>query len=1003
MAKRSSKTTGPLHKLFSDISRIIEFMEIKDQKAADEKETSKSASAAEVYMNAMTEKDDYVTYHHLWNSWMFQEVVPNAKLTNITKWMQNPFTVPIVFRENLRIKGRELFLNGYEEMNEYYRMLNGMPPIDTPESEFIYLTEPLRNQLHASDEPVHKLSPIIQNSYMGTDEYKNIIKSNPDKKYLKYIGMYKIDPYVSRKAKDFDIIRYPFNRTDINPNLLTEFTRLYNDYREYVMATLYNPNIDNLYVNYRNFMGILIIISTLMQINNKAMEVLHSKTFLDDSIIHEVLSMYRIPNSLLLTDETRRRLVTRIYKLIQEKGTDDIYDDIINILQYDDVKINKLLLMKGQPTDGNSSEAMPYFLQVDINDKDPYDTISRGNAKMLDYADVTNPDPTWWDDEDTRRILQEYEYTVSDSKYITIETVLPQMRYLMESIYFSRLILDNKAYTDDFLIEIPEIFGTSAVSLYDLIVFIISATCMNEGVVGSIITDVVTPTATAGFNFDIDWDLFEKYVDCTKHVDKNRIMLFMENLTVRTAADITRLYNDVIDPMREWLQYKITYADDRHEYVEYENIYRALYTYDITRNHFFDDYRLPMENICVENGISDEEILMFKHFYPRTFSGKAITVDEYPASRYYPFINRINEIDWFIHVVIDTENGTEDRGYVYFHDILNSRDLRELTNPNGTRVFMDYEDSDTGWTINNRAVEKALELIDSIDENALNDAYMVIDTPVIGADGKFFERNTKLPFSIRSGLYKKILHDKLLRDMQGLSNPPATYKEYLYRKSPKLYELLTKGDRFNRDKDSWLNDVRRIVLAVETELNIHLKYFEQSVLGSEAFFKPLITLINRFKSTFVRIAKTSLRYMFDDKMDAGGNSNMLKLFDELNLTIHFVTLMNKGYDSQIGLFDTIHALHMGIILQDRANMLRSNNIRTTDVGSLKMSDEMKLFVNGKELDPSGSLAYWSSGDPGTGRWSEEDEILMKARINSVTVPVMPVDMNGWKEFVENSK
>ena len=73
-----------------------------------------------------------------------------------------------------------------------------------------------------------------------------------------------------------------------------------------------------------------------------------------------------------------------------------------------------------------------------------------------------------------------------------------------------------------------------------------------------------------------------------------------------------------------------------------------------------------------------------------------------------------------IYVVIDTENGTEDRGYVYFHDILNSRDLRELTNPNGTRVFMDYEDSDTGWTINNRAVEKALELIDSLDEKIFN-------------------------------------------------------------------------------------------------------------------------------------------------------------------------------------------------------------------------------------------------------------------------------------------
>ena len=816
MNNRSSKVTGPLHELFSDISKIIDFMEVKDQKAADEKETSTSASAAEVYMNAMVEKDDYVTYHHLWTTWMFQEVVPNAKLINISKWMKNPFAVPVVFRDNLLTKGRAAFINSYEETNEYYRMLNGLPPIGTPESDFIYLPESIRVQLHVSNEPIHRLSPAIQNSYMCTDEYKRVIENNPDKRYLKYIGMYKIDPYIARKAKDFDIIRYPTNRSDINPNLLTEFSRLYNDYREYVMVTLYNPKLDGLYVNYRNFMGLMIVVCTLMQINNRALEMVHSKTFLDDSIIHEILRMYRIPNSLLLTNETRRRLITRIYKLIQEKGTDDIYDDIVNILQYDDVKINKLLLMKGQPTDTDDNESKPYFLQVDINDNDPYDTISRGNAKIFEYDDITNPDPTWWNDEETQRILQEYEYTASDSKYITIETALPQMKYLMESIYFSRLILDNKAYTDNFLIEIPEIFGTGLVSLYDLIVFIASATCMNEGMPGNIITDSDVPTATAGFNFDLDWSLFEEYVNNAEHIDKNRIMSFMDNLTLRTPADITRLYNDVIDPMREWLQYKITYADDRHEYVEYENVYRALYTYDITRNHFLDDYRLPLDSICVENSITEEEILMFKHFYPRTFGGKAISVDEYVSSRYYPFINRINIIDWYIHVEIDTEYGTEDRGYVYFHDILNSRDLRELTNPNGTRVFMDYEDSDVGWVINNRAVEKALELIDALKDDALKDAYMVIDTPVIGSDGKFFERNTKLPFNIRSGLYKKILREKLLRDMRGLSNPPSTYKEYLYRKSPKLYELLTKGDRFNRDKDSWLNDVRRIVLAVET-------------------------------------------------------------------------------------------------------------------------------------------------------------------------------------------
>ena len=996
------KSTGPLYSLFSDIAKIIDFMEVKDIKAATEYETNKSISDAEVYMNARLEKDDYMTYRQFWTVYMFQEIVPNAKLTNIRRWMNNPFTVPNVFRDNLLRRGRQAFIDQYEETNEYYRMLNGLPPINTPESEFIYLTAPTRNQLHASDDPVHKLSPIIQNNYMNTEEYKDTVKNNIDKKYLRYLGVYKIDPYVARNAKDFDIIRYPSDRSDINPNLLREFAKLYNDYREYVMVTLYNPNLEKLYVNYRNFMGLLIIISVLLQINNKATEMLHSKNFLDDSVIHEILSMYKIPNSLLLTNTTRRKMVTGIYKLIQEKGTDDIYDDIINILQYDDITVNKLILMKGQIFNDNNKASdtnQPYFLEVNINDKDPYETISNGGAKIYNYDEITGPDPMWWNDEETMNIVNEYAYSISDSKYITIETTIPQMRYMLESIYFSRMIMDNKAYTDEFLIEIPEIFGTEMVSLYDLIVFVISAVCMTNGLAGNIITEEDRPTATAGFNFDIDWDAFVYYVKQSSKLDEKRILSFMENLTITSSADITRLYNDVIDPMREWLQYKITYADDRQAYLEYENIYRSLYTYDITRNQFLDDYRMPLENICIENGITEDEMQMFKHFYPRKFSGSAITVDEYVASRYYPFINRLEQVDWYIHVVLDTDRGSDDRGYVYFHDILNMKDLRELTNPNGTRVFMDYEDSDIGWQINNQAVEKALELIDKLDPEALHNAYFVIDTPVLNSDGKYFEKGSKLPYKIRGGLYKKILHDKLLRDMQGLSNPPSTYREYLSRKNEKLYNLLMNGDRFHRDKDSWLNDVMRIVLAIETELNMHLKYFEQAAIGSEAFFKPLITLINRFKSTFVKIAKTSFRYKFDDKIDAGGNSNMLKLFDEIDLVIHFITLMHRGYESQLGLYDTMRSVNHSIIINDKASMIRHPiTNRTCDIGSLRMSDEVKISINGSNNDPSGSTSYWRSGDPGTGRWSEEDDILMKTGTSSERIDSGDTDFESWKSY-----
>ena len=102
--------------------------------------------------------------------------VPNVKIINVNRWIKNPLTVPNIYRENLRIKGREAFLDQYEETNDYYRMLNGLPPVGTKEEDFIYLTVPMRNQLHASSDPVHKLSPIIQNSYMNTDDIWVCIK-----------------------------------------------------------------------------------------------------------------------------------------------------------------------------------------------------------------------------------------------------------------------------------------------------------------------------------------------------------------------------------------------------------------------------------------------------------------------------------------------------------------------------------------------------------------------------------------------------------------------------------------------------------------------------------------------------------------------------------------------------------------------------------------------------------------------------------------------------------
>jgi hypothetical protein len=282
-------------------------------------------------------------------------------------------------------------------------------------------------------------------------------------------------------------------------------------------------------------------------------------------------------------------------------------------------------------------------------------------------------------------------------------------------------------------------------------------------------------------------------------------------------------------------------------------------------------------------------------------------------------------------------------------------------------------------------------------------------TPVLNSNGEAFEEGERLPINIRSGIFKSILIEKIQMDMDGLAVPPDTYQEYLRRRNPKLYSLLMDNNRFNNNKDAWLNDVMTIVLAVETELSVHMKYFEQSVLGEELFFKPLITLIKHFKSTLVDFARTGLRYVFADKMDSGGNSNMVKLFDEAAFIIHFVTIANRGYYSTFGIFDTEHKMKHKLKLKDRSEILRmikgegfAAEVREARMGSVRMVDEMKFYKNGKYMDPSGQDAYWISGEPGTGRWSEEDDILMKARKSTVNVKSQPVDLEGWKDFVEST-
>ena len=76
----NSKFNDPLQNLFTDISKIIDFIGIKDESKAKKFETRSIKSKAIMWMNAKLKRDGYITYKSFWNFSMFQEVELNIKI-----------------------------------------------------------------------------------------------------------------------------------------------------------------------------------------------------------------------------------------------------------------------------------------------------------------------------------------------------------------------------------------------------------------------------------------------------------------------------------------------------------------------------------------------------------------------------------------------------------------------------------------------------------------------------------------------------------------------------------------------------------------------------------------------------------------------------------------------------------------------------------------------------------------------------------------------------------
>lgn len=551
-------TINPIASLYEDLEAILKSCVIKYSYNAEMFETLENRKNSDEYFDALYGTDTFFIYTYKFDDFVkaikeanreFQMTEESRK--NILSWQRDLNKVPKALQSILLKNRRKDILENYEEQNNYYRMLNGQP--DLEDHSFFYINDDFIKKYGLEDLhlewydidptiPIHEIEKRMGIRYMYILEslgvFTKLREEYPEKTYLNYLGENRIDISVSRKAKNFELLRVT---TTVREITLQSFVEVYEKCREYFVNTIFIPEHRNSFAYYDNFIAMCIMAMTFQQIFARTISYAIDREFFDDYMVQLLYSTYGLPYERRLPYEVQRRIVKNLNVLIQNKATNQVIYDVAYLLGFHNITINKYYLVKERlfdskgnliyhmkdtyDDDGNVNgqtydlELMydVYFQKVDLKTKNLYQAIT-DPSNYADYNSITMNDPMWWDDEELWKEIYEREFNFVETKYLGITLQYKLSEMVFANIILFRMAFDKKEEFKKIMIDLPKITEHAEVSLFDTIVIMCAMICKKYHINGDILTDVskilhvmdetnntIDPSDirvnTAGFNF----------------------------------------------------------------------------------------------------------------------------------------------------------------------------------------------------------------------------------------------------------------------------------------------------------------------------------------------------------------------------------------------------------------------------------------------------------------------------------------------------------------------
>ena len=479
---------------------ILKNIILKNETTANENETEESITESD-YFIACKNGSMEISFFPFTVQWLLDYGYDIYEATvYASDWRQ----IPEEDRDALMEYSINRYINEYEEKNNYYRMLSGLPAYNTTEYDiYIDPTDPRLDEDDGNTDfnfglPIHKftLKQISTLKSLGIID-DLIAEHNGDHnyKYLSFLGGSKVDVYIARIAANWDILSMPTCENLVK----NRFKELYAINRDIYMNRTFQAAYSFMSDYFDEMVMVMILSETFANMIAEVPEWYIRRDIFDLRSAQYFLESQGVRFFKEIPLKYQIRLVKNLNRLIKYKSTNRNIHDILEIFGMENTTVYKYYLYKDylpswagkyDGIDEYGNKFMLSFIQVPLDES--YDRYIQDNMYIKDYDTVTEVDKYWDGDlyhDFVKKKHGEKDFSIEGTKYLFLDYNVDMLKYRFQMSYFLGMLFNSSVYTEDINLMVPEISENNYYSVLDLCILL----CCLAGPYNNTVTRIHTP------------------------------------------------------------------------------------------------------------------------------------------------------------------------------------------------------------------------------------------------------------------------------------------------------------------------------------------------------------------------------------------------------------------------------------------------------------------------------------------------------------------------------